>query len=357
MGILGYAESMNPNRLKDIKVAEDRRISQITYHPRGEPTFLPVFLTGGIGDVILSRTTLDFLGSQGLPVLIYTHHFDAAQYFYPHLPVRRGDIPDLTWCLHVDSVAKFKLSDRFGGFIIPEHKALFDQQQAWFKAHPLLGHLVLQHSQSKFMLTDLVTAQGVTAETMPLISLGYKGVRPLHPFPRKEPKDYITVHDGYDVNNMHAVKDRSTKQWRMEHWNRVMEMIKADYPQYEIIQLGTKTARPIAGVDKNWTNQTTIKEAFDILAHSRLHIDTDSGLVHAATAMSVPCVVLFGPTPISFYGHPENINLQATASCPGNCFHVTQNWMDRCPVDYPTPQCMDDITPERVMSAVRAVLE
>jgi ADP-heptose:LPS heptosyltransferase len=103
-------------------------------------------------------------------------------------------------------------------------------------------------------------------------------------------------------------------------------------------------------------NKTTLPEAFDIISKSRLHIDTDSGLAHAATAMSVPVVAIFGPSPKDFYGHAQNTNLFSTKTCSGGCFHLGERWqvgwMDKCPIGYQTPRCMDDVDPAMVLSAI-----
>src|SRR4029078_7585821 len=134
-------------------------------------------------------------------------------------------------------------------------------------------------------------------------------------------------------------------------WNLLVRRIQLAYPGLDIIQLGSKTSRIIDGVTKCLVNKTTLTECFDILSKSKLHIDTDSGLAHAATAMGIPCVTMFGPTPPSFYGHSQNQNISRGTSCSGGCFHLTRDWMDRCPIGYDSPRCMDDISTGDVLDA------
>ena len=134
----------------------------------------------------------------------------------------------------------------------------------------------------------------------------------------------------------------------------LVRLLKLQFPDYEIIQLGTgETARVIPGTNRCLINQTTIHQAFDIISESAFHIDTDSGLAHAATALGIPAVVLFGPTPLEFYGHPQNLNILSKKSCAGNCFFLEDSWMDKCPIGYPSAKCMEDISPEMVIEQIK----
>jgi ADP-heptose:LPS heptosyltransferase len=329
-----------------------RRVEQ------GEPTFLPVFLTGGIGDAILSIPTLRKLKEEGHEILIYSDHADAVRYFYKDQPILKGQPPEFTWCLHLDSVAKFKFTERFGGFLLDSHRLLFDGQQALFKDIPVLETLVQRHPSHKYLLTSLASDLGLTASEFPIFSLGLGREVGGDDIPRKEPAgNYITIHDGFDLNNSHAVSDRATKTWRLEGWNELVRLIRHSYPEMGIIQVGSKTSRIISGTTKSLVNQTTLPEVFDTISRAKIHIDADSGLVHAATTMGVPCVTMFGPTPDSFYGHKQNVNISSRESCSGGCFHLTENWMDKCPLGYKSPKCMDDIDAAVVMDAVVGLLK
>ena len=86
----------------------------------------------------------------------------------------------------------------------------------------------------------------------------------------------------------------------------------------------------------------------EILRQSVLHIDIDGGLVHLATHMGTKCIVLFGPTPVSYYGYEENINLKAGNCHECYCLYPETN---RCARDMEQPECMYSITPEAVAGA------
>ncbi len=344
---------MYPGRLEELIATQARKPR--LYEQRADPTFVPVVLTGGIGDVILAIPTLRRLADDGYVMHVSTPHAEAFRYFCPDVPVTSAPLPDFTWYLEMDSVSRFSFRKGFAGFQLEEHELLFQKQQRWFRECRDVEQLVNKHPRDKFLLTRWCADRGISALTLPLVCLGFKPDQPEWRRKRAAPDNYITIHDGYDAN--YRVSGRATKQWEWSSWNRLVAMLKAAYPHLQIIQLGAGTSRPIDGVDKQWIGKTSITGAFDALVNAKLHIDTDSGLVHAATAASVPCVTMFGPTPASFYGHPQNLNVTNAASCGGGCFHLMRNWMDKCPVGYQTPRCMDDITPDQVMLAVNELLK
>ncbi len=351
---------MYPGRLDEILDAERQRIQAIRRYEQGNPSFLPIFITGGVGDGILLRTTLNVL-KKDFQLVVYSNHAEALNYFYKDTPVLRGELPDFTWCLHLDSVAKFKFKNQFAGFQLPEHRELFERQQELFRRRPDLEYLLGRHPQYKALLTEKAAELELNATTMPLYCLGYGKVDTIAPWRRKPHKKYITIHDGFDVNNRTHVTARCTKVWDWTYWNSLVMRLHGNYPGYDIIQLGASTSRPIDGVDQNLINKTTFHQAFDLISEAALHIDTDSGLAHAATTMSVAAVVIFGPSPKEFYGHAANTNLFSTKSCRGGCFHLGENWtvgwMDKCPIGYPSPQCLDDVTPDVVFAACGSILD
>jgi len=161
----------------------------------------------------------------------------------------------------------------------------------------------------------------------------------------------ITIHDGFDVNNKSIVHGRCTKQWKWDYWNKLVRLIKNSCDA-TIIQLGAVTGREIDGVDQCLLNKTTILEAIKILEKSKFHIDGDSGLVHVATKLGIPCIVLFGPTPDYFYGYKKNVNIRSNV-CKEACFWIKDNWMDKCPLGYATPKCLDAITADDVFEKIR----
>ena len=90
-----------------------------------------------------------------------------------------------------------------------------------------------------------------------------------------------------------------------------------------------------------------------ILRGAAFHLDIEGGLVHLASQLDTKCVVLFGPTPIAYYGYQTNINIQA-GECHG-CYWL-ENDYQQCYRRMAKPECMHAITPELVMERVRSEL-
>lgn len=318
-----------------------------------DPSFIPLNLTGGIGDVIMAIDAIEFLRERHL-VAVHTPHAAALQYFCPSFHVYK-ELPDYTWHLDFNTTAEFKTSKSFHGFLMEDHERLFVQQQELFREHPALETIVKDNDERYYLTSLYGKSKGWDRRSFPMKSLGFMDDIPMKKCFKAMPKKQITIHDGFDLGNGHHVRDRCTKQWDIHHWATLIEMLKVEFRGYDIIQLGNKTARHIPGVDIDLVNKTTIPEAFNVLSESSLHIDGDSGLVHAATRMQVPCVVMFGPTPDYFFGYKENININQSP-CKHACYWFEKDWMGKCAVGYMTSKCMDNISPETVLKAVQQIL-
>jgi ADP-heptose:LPS heptosyltransferase len=321
----------------------------LVQHPEvSDPTFIPIHLTGGIGDVICAIDSIKLLASR-FDVVVYTPHIEAFKYFYKgSVPVFKT-IPEYTWHIELDSFVRFKINNGFHGFAVKEHDELFLQQQRMFKEYPELQTIVEQSNDKYFLISHFAKERNLTKRSLPFFSLGYPYFID-HSLQRRPTQQIITIHDGIDASQ--NIKGRSTKQWKLSYWNELTKSLKSQYPHHKIIQLGSKTSREIKNVDQCLINKTTLTEAFDILSCSPLHIDGDSGLVHAASRMNVPCVVLWGPTPYEFYGYKQNINIRAS-TCSSECYGLKRNWNAKCPIGYSTPKCMDDISPEVVLEEIK----
>lgn len=341
------------DRLQDRISNEMGRIKEMFHVEYSNPSFLPINLTGGIGDSILALHTIKRLEEMGYELAVYTQHYDALRYFNKTSNILNGHMPYFTWHMELDSISRFVLSNIFDGFLNERLDYLYQNQINTFKSTPSLRYLIKDHPKYKYLLTRTIN---LNVKHAPLYCLGIEPDEITQPDRINTPDKQITIHDGYDINSLSQVTDRSTKQWPIRYWNELVLGLKKSYPDHKIIQLGSKTGKSIYGTDECLLNKTTITEAFDIISRSSLHIDTDSGLVHAATEMGVPCVVMFGPTPKDFYGHKQNINLSSDA-CSGGCFFLSSSWMDKCPIFYERPECMYGIQPEVVLSAVSSILK
>lgn len=342
--------------MKDIirgMLAEQKAIAKRHgFKRKSDPSFLPVYLAGGIGDVIAGIDALEFL-KERFEIVLFTPNPEVVRYFSDKTfsIVDKAISDEFTWHLIFDTVCKFKFLDGFHGFLLKSHEELYLRQQAMFEKNPYLHSLTEKHFHEYHLFADYGKEIGHTKRTLPLFSLGYDDIYlPYKIRPRAHSKALITIHDGFDNQHVNSVSGRATKTWKYSHWIKLVKMIKAQFPRFDIVQIGSQTSRPIDGVDQDLICKTSLAQAFEIISASSLHIDGDSGLAHAATRMQVPTIVMWGPTPSHFYGYSQNSNIQTDSCVP--CYGAKINWNDKCPLKYPSPICMDSITPEMVMNEV-----
>ena len=164
---------------------------------------------------------------------------------------------------------------------------------------------------------------------------------------------YITIHDGWDVT-LNKTSIRPTKSYPIDLFAKAIALIKNQYPKIKIVQLGFNTGSAIPGIDINLRNSTSLAQDASILKQAKAHIDTEGGLVHLATSIGTPCVVMFGPTNISYYGYAENKNIESK-EC-GNCMHVTDTAYESCPLNYSPIKCMPSILPSEISMAISEII-
>lgn len=320
--------------------------------PKADHT--PVLIGGGIGDLILGLGVAEALNRKVGDVVVYTKWPDVSR-FFSKLPVkteRECTEFGFDFVIYVNSIVKFSTYGSFEGFKNEALEMVYLDYRRFNNGE--FAECVRNHPHLDNRLGHLAGESGLTRETLPYSFLGLQWT------PRRMPFGwnwravsglegrYITVHDGFDGNNK-DVKDRSMKNWDLKNWATVCRELKIKYPCTKIIQLGGPTSRRIEGVDECLIGKTDFVGSMKVLDRSMMHIDGDSGLVHAANILNVPCIVLFGPTNRKFFGYAENVNL-APDYC-GDCWWLEPNWMSKCPIGHETPKCMDSITPQKVLKA------
>ncbi|MGZ6142603.1 MAG: glycosyltransferase family 9 protein [Myxococcales bacterium] len=99
------------------------------------------------------------------------------------------------------------------------------------------------------------------------------------------------------------------------------------------------------------TTGNPVGEALAILSISALAVGGDSGLVHAARAMGVPTVAVFGPTSpsVHLFG-PRQRAVSLDLSCSPCSVHGSR----RCPLGH--HRCLRDLDADRVAAACQDVL-
>jgi SAM-dependent methyltransferase len=167
---------------------------------------------------------------------------------------------------------------------------------------------------------------------------------------------YVTVHHGFDLNYLPAkTRDTdyaATKNLSVDQWREIVSLLLKE--GVEVIQLGVVEEEEIAGVTRYLNGQTSLEETALLIKHSLCHVDTEGGLVHLATAVHGRCVVAFGPTPVKFFGYPQNINLEPSG-CKA-CWFATKTWLIECPRHTRGPECMKGHSAASVAEAAKRII-
>ncbi len=99
------------------------------------------------------------------------------------------------------------------------------------------------------------------------------------------------------------------------------------------------------------TTGNPVGEALAILKLSALAVGGDTGLVHAARAMGVPTVAIFGPTsPLVHLFGPRQKAVSLGLSCSPCSVHGSR----KCPLGH--HRCLRDLDADRVAEACQDVL-
>ncbi|SEH26270.1 glycosyltransferase family 9 protein [Selenomonas sp. KH1T6] len=155
---------------------------------------------------------------------------------------------------------------------------------------------------------------------------------------------YITLNYGWGRPQGRGLDRPQAKVWPLSYWRKLVILLHERLSNYVIVQTGAEWVPKINGCDK-YVLGRPLGFVKWLLAESALHIDIEGGLVHLATQLGTKCIVLFGPTPMEFYGYPDNINIRA-GKCH-NCYWLSTS-MAECYRRMDNPECMISIDPEKV---------
>lgn len=165
-------------------------------------------------------------------------------------------------------------------------------------------------------------------------------------------KEYITINFGWGYNPQGKNK-LPNKVWPIRHYKEFVRLFHEAFPNITVVQLGINDSFHIEGVD-TYVFGKSLEVVKYILRDSLLHIDCEGGLVHLATQLGTKCVVLFGPTPVHYFGYDSNINI-VSQKCR-NCYYLYDDF-SICGRGLEEPECMASIEPKTVMGKVSEYLK
>lgn len=165
-------------------------------------------------------------------------------------------------------------------------------------------------------------------------------------------EEYITIQRGATPG---SYQKESTKLWPVRYYEKLIALFKIMYPKKKIVQVGERgNSEVLNGTDINLLGKTSWRQLGILLRESWLHIDGECGMVHFRRMLtSKPSVVLFGPTPMAFYGYEGNINIRSN-TCKEWCARLTNSWSERCIRGYEEALCMTSLYPGIVAEQITA---
>ena len=158
---------------------------------------------------------------------------------------------------------------------------------------------------------------------------------------------YITIY-----SNIHRGTIRTiAKVWPIKYLVEYVSLVKKNFPQIKVVQVGGREDTSIKNVDKNFCG-CDLELTKYILANSLLHVGCEGGLIHLATALGAKCLVFFGSSDWHYYGYKNNINI-ASAVCEP-CMYIRKDY--GCVLGEENPPCMLDITPQEAFDVTNEYL-
>jgi len=144
------------------------------------------------------------------------------------------------------------------------------------------------------------------------------------------------------------------KRYPAAHYHQVAKGLAAE--GWQVVTIGTPAERDIAarvvdGVAHSWNSagETSLTEALNLMAASRLLLCNDSGTMHVAAGIGMPVVALFGATdPVRTAPDGARVDL---IYHPAACSPCLQR---ECTVTgHP---CLQEIAPDEVLAACQGML-
>lgn len=319
--------------------------------------YIPMFQEGGIGDLILALPFVQLFRQQKTKVRFYTFAPEIAAIFLDWVEIvprdqLQSDNP--SYVIHCIDLIRFKLKHQDAVREMPPFvKKLYD---IWLAKQDEWGFLAQKYPHEANLMGKKCENMGLKRWQLAtyLVDAPYIKFR-WKTYPVVAPQQFITVHDGFDSTGSMTF-DASMKSWNMDYWAEFVRLFKINHPDIVVIQLGGKKYRKIEGVDVDLAGILPFAESLRYLNSSLVHIDGDSGLVHARALFDKPSVVIFGSTPAGYFGYEGNKNLETTMKC-SPCWWKKGNWMETCYAGHNRPLCMEETKPINVLEAVNSIFE
>jgi len=135
------------------------------------------------------------------------------------------------------------------------------------------------------------------------------------------------------------------REWSFERWERVVEWLR-DH-NYPVVQIG-EGGRPVLEGAIDVTGRASFREAVLLMKRARLFLGQEGGLMHAANAVNVPSVIVWGGLTLpEFAAYSKHTVLCTRVDC------APCGLRGHCPYD---KKCLTTVETSDVISAVSDTL-
>ena len=148
------------------------------------------------------------------------------------------------------------------------------------------------------------------------------------------------------------------KDWGAENWRAVLDALAIELPQYGLVLVGAAEESGVSelaaaswnGRSVNLCGALTPRESAAVLARARVFVGHDSGPMHLAAAVGIPCVAVFSARnrPRTWFPWGEQHEI---------VYHQTDCWgcdLETCIEE--KKKCLTSIVPAEVLGVVHRVL-
>jgi ADP-heptose:LPS heptosyltransferase len=148
------------------------------------------------------------------------------------------------------------------------------------------------------------------------------------------------------------------KDWGQDNWRALLSRLHAEFPQHGLALIGAKedagvseyAAREWTGLKVNLCGRLTPRETAAVLEHADVFLGPDSGPMHLAASVGVPCVIAFSAAGLPGVWYPAGQQHQVV-------YHQTSCYgcnLETCIVE--ARRCLTSITVAEMAAAVAKVM-
>lgn len=170
---------------------------------------------------------------------------------------------------------------------------------------------------------------------------------------------FIGIHAGSSSD-----RNMDLKRWETEKFIALCKRIMEEYP-VSFILFGGSEEKPIKDEITRELGDVcvpvvgvSLKTTAALIGECRIIITNDSGLMHVAVAMGIPCVAIFGPTDpgrTAPYGLRHRV-VQLGLHC-SPCWSIRNVGVGQIKCIYPTNRCLKELSVERVYKVVEEMMQ